>query len=54
MIQEFFDLYIETSGQKLYEFTSKSIEWIKVINLKMVFEFKCAAHKCIINCSREC
>ena len=29
MIQEYFDLYIETNGQKLYEFTNKSIQWIQ-------------------------
>ena len=29
MRQEFFDLYIKTNGQKLYDFTEKSIEWIK-------------------------
>ena len=29
MIQEFYTLEITTSGQKLYEFTDKTIEWIK-------------------------
>ncbi len=29
MRQEFFDLEITTNGQKLYEFTDKTIEWIK-------------------------
>ena len=28
MIQEFYTLEITTSGQKLYEFTDKTIEWI--------------------------
>ena len=29
MKQEFFNLLIKTNGQKLYDFTSKTIEWIK-------------------------
>ena len=29
MKQEFFNLYINTNGQKLYEFTEQTIEWIK-------------------------
>ena len=29
MIQEFFKLKIHTSGQKLYEFTNQTIDWIK-------------------------
>ena len=29
MKQEFFNLEITTDGQKLYEFTDKTIEWIK-------------------------
>ena len=29
MRQEFFNLEINTNGQKLYEFTDKSINWIK-------------------------
>tara|TARA_Y100001935_G_scaffold123891_1_gene102920 strand:+ start:308 stop:727 length:420 start_codon:yes stop_codon:yes gene_type:complete len=29
MKQEFFNLEIVTSGQKLYEFTNKTIQWIK-------------------------
>ena len=29
MKQEFFNLEIKTSGQKLYEFTNKTIQWIK-------------------------
>ena len=28
MIQEFYTLEITTTGQKLYEFTDKTIEWI--------------------------
>ena len=29
MRQEFFDLQIQTKGQKLYDFTEKTIRWIK-------------------------
>ena len=29
MIQKFFNLKISTNGQKLYEFTDKSLDWIK-------------------------
>ena len=29
MIQKFFNLKIATNGQKLYEFTHKTLEWIK-------------------------
>ena len=29
MIQEFYTLEITTTGQKLYEFTNKTIDWIK-------------------------
>ena len=29
MKQEFYNLKIDTKGQKLYEFTSKTLEWIK-------------------------
>ena len=35
MKQEFYNLKINTNGQKLYEFTDHTIEWIKKINLKM-------------------
>ena len=42
MIQEFYNLQISTNGQKLYEFTNRTIEWIKknefksgVINLSI-------------------
>ena len=29
MIQKFFNLKISTNGQKLYEYTDKTIEWVK-------------------------
>ena len=29
MIQKFFNLKLSTNGQKLYEFTEKTLEWIK-------------------------
>ena len=29
MIQKFFNLKVSTNGQKLYEFTNKTLEWIK-------------------------
>ena len=29
MIQEFFNLQINTNGQRLYEFTNQTIEWIR-------------------------
>ena len=34
MIQEFYTLEIITSGQKLYEFTDKTIEWVNKLNIK--------------------
>ena len=34
MIQEFYNLQINTNGQKLYEFTNQTIEWIKKNRLK--------------------
>ena len=34
MKQEFFDLKINTNGQKLYEFTNETINWIKKNNFK--------------------
>ena len=34
MKQEFFDLKIDTNGQKLYEFTTQTIEWIKKNDFK--------------------
>ena len=34
MKQEFFNLQINTNGQKLYEFTDQTINWIKKKNFK--------------------
>ena len=34
MIQEFFNLQINTNGQKLYEFTNDTIQWINEKNFK--------------------
>ena len=34
MIQKFFTLIIKTNGQKLYEFTDKTINWIQELNFK--------------------
>ena len=34
MKQEFYNLQINTSGQKLYEFTNQTIEWISKNNFK--------------------
>ena len=34
MIQKFYDLKINTNGQKLYEFTDQTIEWIKKNDFK--------------------
>ena len=34
MIQEFYKLQINTRGQKLYEFTNKTIDWVKKNNFK--------------------
>ena len=34
MIQEFFNLQINTNGQKLYEFTNHTIQWINKKNFK--------------------
>ena len=36
MKQEFFNLEIKTNGQKLYEFTDLTIEWIKKKDFKTV------------------
>ena len=33
MRQEFFTLEINTNGQKLYEFTEKTIQWIKKLKI---------------------
>ena len=34
MNQEFYNLQIDTNGQKLYEFTNQTIEWINKNNFK--------------------
>ena len=34
MKQEFYNLEITTSGQKLYEFTDSTLDWIKKFNLR--------------------
>ena len=34
MKQKFYNLQIDTNGQKLYEFTNQTIEWTKKNNLK--------------------
>ena len=34
MIQEFYNLQIKTNGQKLYEFTNQTIEWIRKSKFK--------------------
>ena len=34
MIQEFYNLQVDTNGQKLYEFTDQTIEWINNHNFK--------------------
>jgi secondary thiamine-phosphate synthase enzyme len=34
MKQEFYNLEITTNGQKLYEFTDSTIDWIKKFNLR--------------------
>ena len=34
MIQEFYTLEITTSGQKLYEFTDKTTDWINKLNFR--------------------
>ena len=34
MIQKFFTLEVKTNGQKLYEFTQNTIDWINKYNLK--------------------
>ena len=34
MIQKFYDLEINTNGQKLYEFTNQTIQWISKHNFK--------------------
>ena len=37
MKQEFYNLQINTDGQKLYEFTDQTIQWIEKIILRMEF-----------------
>ena len=34
MKQEFFNLHINTNGQKLYEFTNEALDWIKKNNFR--------------------
>jgi secondary thiamine-phosphate synthase enzyme len=34
MIQKFYTLEIKTTGQKLYEFTDETIEWVNKLNFK--------------------
>ncbi len=34
MKQEFYNLVLQTSGQKLYEFTDSTLNWIKKNNFK--------------------
>ena len=34
MIQKFFTLEVKTNGQKLYDFTDKTISWIKESRFK--------------------
>ena len=34
MIQKFHNLILQTDGQKLYDFTNKTLEWIKKNNFK--------------------
>ena len=34
MIQEFYNLQINTNGQKLYEFTNNTIDWVRKNNFK--------------------
>ena len=34
MKQEFFNLHINTNGQKLYEFTNEALNWIKKNNFR--------------------
>jgi hypothetical protein len=35
MKQEFYNLQINTNGQKLYEFTDQTINGLRIINLRM-------------------
>ena len=55
MKQEFFNLEIKTSGQKLYEFTDHTDNWIKKNNFNNgIINLSYTAYKCIINCSGKC
>ena len=54
MRQDFFDLIIKTKGQNLYEFTHKTIDWIKEKNFYNGVLNLSIQHKRIIDCSREC
>ena len=47
MKQEFYNLKINTNGQKLYEFTDKTIEWVKKNNFKngiLIYQFNIQVH----------
>ena len=55
MRQEFLNLQIKTNGQNLYEFTYKTIDWIKEKKLKNgILNLSIQAHQCIIKRSIEC
>ena len=44
MIQKFFTLEVKTNGQKLYEFTDKTLSWIKDSKLKNgILNIQCGA-----------
>ena len=38
MKQEFFNLQINTNGQKLYEFTDQTLNWINGNNFKQIHD----------------
>ena len=44
MKQEFYNLQINTNGQKLYEFTNQTIEWIKENNFQNGIINLCIQH----------
>ena len=44
MIQKFYDLEINTNGQKLYEFTNQTIQWISKNNFKNGILNLCIQH----------
>ena len=55
MIQEFYNLKINTNGQKLYEFTDKTIEWVKKNNFKNgILNLSIQHTSASTNCSRKC